>query len=315
VPINHRTKIIATVVEPGACRYYRQGRQFLLSGFTPPGICDSAYAVLSRDAQTMAYGGALPWGKDGKVLTRCPDPGGALWALCRAGPEEADKAGAKAGRQSSAPGETNASCEVQTCRASEGGCPNALTALSELKEGIETAVRASGWEEFLREQVPGRPLPHQRLRIALAACPNACTQPQTRDIGAVACRRPVRISPACTGCGRCEEVCREDAIVVENETARWDPVACVGCGLCIRECPAGVIEGQEVQFRLLVGGRLGRHPRWAEELPEMSAPADVPGTVDKLLGVILREVRPGQKVSYVVERLGARRLWQAMPAK
>ena len=76
-----RRRVTATVIDPGQCRYYRKGQRFVLRGLTPKGVCDSAYAVLARDAQTMAYGGKLPWEKDGRILTRCPDPEGALWEL------------------------------------------------------------------------------------------------------------------------------------------------------------------------------------------------------------------------------------------
>jgi uncharacterized repeat protein (TIGR04076 family) len=81
-------KVIARVVEAGTCRYYKKGRTFVLTGFTPKGVCDSAYAALSRDAQTLRYGGTLPWQNQGRVLTRCPDPHGVLWELTLAG--EAD---------------------------------------------------------------------------------------------------------------------------------------------------------------------------------------------------------------------------------
>jgi len=76
-----KRRVVARVVDAGSCRYYRTGQEFVLTGFTPKGVCDSAYAVLSRDAQTMRCGGTIPWGKDGRVLTRCPDPEGALWEL------------------------------------------------------------------------------------------------------------------------------------------------------------------------------------------------------------------------------------------
>ena len=76
-----RRKVLARVVETGQCRYYREGQTFRLGGFTPAGLCDSAYAVLSRDARVMRYGGKLPWQEDGRVLTHCPDPDGAVWEL------------------------------------------------------------------------------------------------------------------------------------------------------------------------------------------------------------------------------------------
>ena len=77
-----KRKVVARVVDPGHCRYYTEGQTFRLGGFTPKGVCDSAYAVLSRDAQTLRHGGHPPWADAGRILTRCPDPKGALWELC-----------------------------------------------------------------------------------------------------------------------------------------------------------------------------------------------------------------------------------------
>ena len=59
-----------------------------------------------------------------------------------------------------------------------------------------------------------------------------------------------RIDPElCTGCGRCAELCRFDAISVDQygedgsaQTYRVDPIACDGCSVCAEFCPAGAIE-------------------------------------------------------------------------
>ena len=79
-----RYKIIATVVRRGDCKYYKEGTSFKLTGFTPKGVCDSAYAALSRDAHALRYGATIPWQDDeGSLLTHCPDPRGATWELRR----------------------------------------------------------------------------------------------------------------------------------------------------------------------------------------------------------------------------------------
>ncbi len=54
----------------------------------------------------------------------------------------------------------------------------------------------------------------------------------------------------CTGCGRCEQLCRFDAIEVHNNptstvTYSVDSVACDGCGVCVRFCPAQAIDFPE----------------------------------------------------------------------
>ena len=53
----------------------------------------------------------------------------------------------------------------------------------------------------------------------------------------------------CTACGRCEQLCRFDAIFFDgprngrvDKTYRVDPIACEGCGVCTWLCPAAAIE-------------------------------------------------------------------------
>ena len=49
----------------------------------------------------------------------------------------------------------------------------------------------------------------------------------------------------CTGCGRCEEVCRFDAIRETDGRYLVDAAACEGCAACIYECPSECITMQE----------------------------------------------------------------------
>ena len=59
-----------------------------------------------------------------------------------------------------------------------------------------------------------------------------------------------RIMPGhCTACGKCEEVCRFDAIFYDGpgngraqKTFRVDPIACEGCGVCAWFCAEDAIE-------------------------------------------------------------------------
>jgi len=65
-------------------------------------------------------------------------------------------------------------------------------------------------------------------------------------------KRAQIIEEKCTACGKCQEVCRFDAIsfdgssnsLVEN-TYRVDPIACEGCGVCAYFCPEKAIDFQE----------------------------------------------------------------------
>jgi len=46
----------------------------------------------------------------------------------------------------------------------------------------------------------------------------------------------------CTGCGRCRELCRFDAV---REDFRIDPIDCEGCGVCVAFCPEKAISFPE----------------------------------------------------------------------
>jgi MinD superfamily P-loop ATPase len=78
----------------------------------------------------------------------------------------------------------------------------------------------------------------------------------------------------CTACGKCEELCRFDAIYFDgpgngkvDKTFRVDPIACEGCGVCAWFCAENAIEfgpvtnGEwfvsETRHGLLVHARLG----------------------------------------------------------
>jgi MinD superfamily P-loop ATPase len=46
----------------------------------------------------------------------------------------------------------------------------------------------------------------------------------------------------CTGCWRCQEVCRYEAVAAQNGVYVVDPIACEGCAACAYACPAACIQ-------------------------------------------------------------------------
>jgi MinD superfamily P-loop ATPase len=69
-------------------------------------------------------------------------------------------------------------------------------------------------------------------------------------------KRAAVLAEKCTSCGRCAEVCRFDAVIVDPPAQppgqpryRIDPIACEGCGVCAWFCPA-----EAVNFARAVNG-------------------------------------------------------------
>lgn len=163
------------------------------------------------------------------------------------------------------------SYEINVCAT----CRRALHRLEGFFDMVEEAINCSGWRQ---ENL----MSHSRLKIAASGCPNACSQVQIKDLGIIAYIRP-ELAGKCTGCGECERVCREGGVEV-GEVAVFNE-NCIGCGDCVRVCPESAIGGQ-VRFRVLAGGKLGRHPKLAEVV------ADVPSLEDAL-----RVIRAGIELS------------------
>ncbi|MBE8540046.1 4Fe-4S binding protein [Geoglobus acetivorans] len=140
--------------------------------------------------------------------------------------------------------------EITFCRQ----CKNALADVKTIEAEMEDLAKKAGWKA--RKS-------HERIKAGISACPNACAAPQIKDFGVVAFIIPEVDREICTACGMCVEACRENAIKLEEYPVFSEK--CMGCGDCMRACPSGAITGQ-VKFRVLAGGKLGRHPRFAEEV-------------------------------------------------
>jgi len=50
----------------------------------------------------------------------------------------------------------------------------------------------------------------------------------------------------CSSCGKCEEVCRFNAISIIEGEYMVDPLNCEGCGYCARVCPTGAINNEKL---------------------------------------------------------------------
>jgi dissimilatory sulfite reductase (desulfoviridin) alpha/beta subunit len=194
---------------------------------------------------------------------------------------------------------------VEACFGSQG-CPNRVVEDDGLVPSIERLIKAEDLRGFLKQTVHGPLKFHHEFRLALADCPNACSQPQIKDIGIIGAAAPVPTGAACTECGACQDVCQEKAVAVDPSASGpvFDWNRCFRCGQCIKICPTGTIRYGKRGYRLLVGGKLGRHPRLAIELPGVYDTDQVLRMVKWCVRYYKQHSRDGERFAELVEKAG-----------
>ncbi|MFZ5643775.1 MAG: 4Fe-4S dicluster domain-containing protein [Bacillota bacterium] len=197
--------------------------------------------------------------------------------------------------------------EIKACGGASG-CPNALIDGRALSLELAGILDGSGLESYISGRVKGPALFHHKFRVAVSGCPNACSQPQIADFGVIGQSRPARGEGPCTECGGCVSTCREGAVIITGEGPEFDYGRCLSCGGCIRACPSGAIAEEWSGYRLLAGGKLGRHPRLAEVVLEAANKEQLVRVFERAIRLYMEKGRDGERFANMVERLGIERV-------
>ncbi|MDY6904912.1 MAG: 4Fe-4S dicluster domain-containing protein [Thermodesulfobacteriota bacterium] len=186
--------------------------------------------------------------------------------------------------------------QVDTCF-SRGNCPHQANTATPLADRIEERLKQADLLDFLKAAVGDSLKFHHELRVSIAECPNACSQPQIKDIGIIGACVPEITDVECSGCGECIAACRDDAIQLDED--QHIPVIntekCLFCGACARACPTGTIADGSKAYRVMLGGKLGRHPRLAQELPGIFNENQVLDIVDRCIAFYKAASKNGQR--------------------
>jgi dissimilatory sulfite reductase (desulfoviridin) alpha/beta subunit len=192
--------------------------------------------------------------------------------------------------------------QIDTCFG-PSGCPNRAVIGDSLLARVEKLIQGADLLGFLKSRVPGDLKFHHEFRATLADCPNACSQPQIKDIGIIGAAVPETTREACSQCAACTASCPEQAIALAGADAppRIDSGRCLNCGACIRACPTGTIAEAWRGFRVQIGGRLGRHPRLARELPGIFSEDQVIEIVQACLDLYKTRSRQGERFAHLFQ--------------
>lgn len=195
--------------------------------------------------------------------------------------------------------------QVEACFGPQG-CPNRVVEDDGLVQSIEAILAAEDLRGFLKQTVNGPLKFHHEFRVTLADCPNACSQPQIKDIGIIGAATPEITDVPCSECGACVEICREQAVALDASDAGpvFDWNRCARCGQCIGVCPTGTIGCDSRGYRLLIGGKLGRHPRLATEIEGIYDAEQVLRVVKWCVRHYKQHSRNGERFAELVEKTG-----------
>lgn len=193
--------------------------------------------------------------------------------------------------------------QVEQCFGQDG-CPNQAIQDQTLAQKIEKILAKRNLKKFLKSKVAEPLKLHHQFRVSISDCPNSCSRPQIVDIGLIGARKPSLDLELCTNCGACAEVCREEAIAVAASTrgpTLYDD-KCVNCGQCIDVCLPGALKEARRGYRILIGGKLGRHPQLGVELKGIRSAREVLNTIECCLDHYLEHNICGERFGEILNR-------------
>ena len=193
--------------------------------------------------------------------------------------------------------------EVVTCRAGEGGCPMAIIDAGAVADQLAKVLADPELKGKLEERLKKPFNFHSQFSAVVTGCSNACAQPQIKNFGVIGRARIGFAEPLCVECGLCEPACKEGAITLVNGKPRIDFSRCIGCGDCVRACQSDALEIAGVLYEVVVGGKLGRHPKLAESLGEFETIDEVVECLRRVIALLLSEGRKDERLGALLERL------------
>ena len=163
----------------------------------------------------------------------------------------------------------SARCRIQSCAGTES-CRNAVIKNTSLIEQILSETEKVKLSKKISKGNENIIPSHRFFSVSTSFCPNACSRPQIADFGIIAASIVDVTEAKCTGCNACVESCRENAIEFPTPlNPKIISERCLHCGSCASACTAGTIVSAKTGYRIFLGGRMGRHPQFAAELPDI----------------------------------------------
>lgn len=180
-------------------------------------------------------------------------------------------------------------------------CPKSAKTWNKLHEELKVKLEELNIYETLAKKFS--PILHHHLpKICLAGCPNGCSQPDIKDFGISGYVKPKITEVPCLECKACVSTCLEDAISLEKDGIVIDEARCISCGNCQNVCPSGTLTKGESGWILRIGGRVGRHPRFATLTGKVSTDEEVIAWVLNSIQDYINNGAEEERLTHFLER-------------
>lgn len=188
--------------------------------------------------------------------------------------------------------------QIEHCRSN---CPKMARNWNNLYQALTMKLAELNLLETLENKF--RPVLHHHLpKVSLAGCPNGCSHPNIKDFGISGYVSPQITEVSCSGCMACEKACLEKAITWHSDEIRIDKDLCLSCGNCQDVCPTGTLVAGESGWTLRLGGRVGRHPKFAKSVGEVTTDDEVVAWVTEIMTRYIEDGQPGERLTHFLER-------------
>jgi dissimilatory sulfite reductase (desulfoviridin) alpha/beta subunit len=143
-----------------------------------------------------------------------------------------------------------------------------------------------------------------KYKFGVTGCLNNCLKAEENDLGVKGGLDVKYDKDACTLCGVCEKICREDAITIRDGKLTMDTAKCNHCGRCVKSCPADAWTGESA-YILSFGGLFGNSKLFGEEvLPLIHSEEQLYRVTDAAIEFFAKHAQPGERSRRMIERVG-----------
>jgi dissimilatory sulfite reductase (desulfoviridin) alpha/beta subunit len=183
----------------------------------------------------------------------------------------------------------------------EKECKNSIGCSSDFINNIEALLKEKDILSFLKKNSGEKIKFHQEFKVSISLCPNSCSRPQISDIGLIAAQKPFITDAECVQCMDCVKICKEKAVNFKKESffPFIDYEKCLFCSDCIKTCTTGTIKEAKTGFRILAGGKLGRHPRLGRDFGEIYSEEQVLEKISAAADIMISQKNSAKRFSNI----------------